>query len=519
MINMPIVVAYSKRCDMINEPIKRLVILGGGTAGWLSALTFKKAFGNSLDIELVESEEVGIVGVGEATIPPIRELAHYLDLDEDEVMRETQGTFKLGIEFVDWYQKSQSYGHWFGAIGHPLGILPFYQYWLKLYKNGIDTSLWDYILNAKAAKKSLMARMPVIPNSPLEGLTYAWHFDAALFGLYLRNKCTKAGVIRTEGYMRSVTLNPDSGNIEALHLSDDRIIAGDFFIDCSGFSALLLGKTCGVGYKSYSEWLRVDAALAIPTKSPDGPLLPYTKATAHDAGWQWRIPLQHRVGNGHVFSTSYTSIEAAHNKLLTSLDAPTLGDPRLIRFSSGRRDLFWSKNCVGLGLASGFLEPLESTSIHMVQSGLMRLLTLFPDKSINPVLRDQYNKRTEEEYEWVRDFIILHYHATTREDTTFWREMKHMPIPDSLKNKIEIFTANGLIATQTDDLFRTSSWVQVLLGQGIIPKRSSAATALIENKNLSEYFDNISSIQTNSLRLMADHRHFIDQNCKAKQIP
>lgn len=500
----------------MDQAVKQVVIVGGGTAGWLCAAVLNRAFGQSINVSLVESDDIGIVGVGEATIPTISYLCRYLGLDEHEVLSETQGTYKLGIEFVNWGKLGQTYGHWFGTAGHPLGLLPFHQYWIAQSLKGKSRAFADYSFNAKAAKAGLMGQMPQLPDSPLDGLVHAWHFDSGLFGQYLRKRCESLGVKRIEGLITEVSLNPDNGHIEGLRLKSGQTVAGDFFIDCSGFRGLLINEALNAPYTDWSQWLRVDRAYAVQTKN-SGPIIPYTRATALGAGWQWRIPLQHRQGNGHVFSSPYIREDEGLKTLTQNLEAEMITEPRLIKFTTGHRSEFWVKNCVAVGLSSGFLEPLESTSIHMVQSAILRLLTVFPTTRAMPeALRARYNQQTRQEYEWIRDFIILHYKATDRDDTAFWRDCQAMSVPDSLAHKLEIFKANGLIATETDDLFRENSWIQVLLGQNVSPAHANPATALIEDQKISDFMAQIAQIQDRSLPKLMPHEAYLSRYCQAK---
>ena len=498
-------------------PIKKIVILGGGTAGWLAASMLMKVLGKTVGITLVESEEIGTVGVGEATIPPLIDLLKFLGLDEVEVMRNVQGTYKLGIEFIDWYQKGYAYSHAFGSPGKPLGVLPFYQYWLRQQANGKGGSLWDYSLNEMAAKQNRFAHMKVIPDTNMEGLNYALHFDAGLLARYLRAICERSGVVRREGKVSGVNQNSDSGFIESLTLQSGEAIAGDFFLDCSGFNGLLIEGALKSGYEEWTHWLPCDRAFAVPCKSV-GELKPYTQARAHTAGWQWRIPLQHRTGNGHVFSSAFMEPDAAQRILMANLDGEALAEPRMLRFVTGRRKSSWVKNCVSLGLASGFMEPLESTSIHLVQTALQRLLNLFPDTGFNQPEIDEYNRKTKREYELIRDFIILHYKATRRDDTPFWNYCRTMTVPDSLNLKIEYFRQHGRVIIEEDDLFKEANWIQVLIGQGILPESFSPLTLNVSETDLDGYFDSLRQIYARTVAGMPSHDAFIARYCKAAPV-
>ena len=493
--------------------ISTVVIAGGGTAGWMAAAALARAFHGRIHIRLVESEEIGIVGVGEATIPTINTLNQFLGVDENEMMKATQGTFKLGIEFVDWYRKGERYAHQFGAFGRPLGVLPLYQYWLRRHLAGKGGSLWDYSFNDRAARVNRFARVDRVLDSPLEGLAYAFQFDAMLYARYLRGLCERQGVRRTEGRIVSVQQS-DDGFLTSVTLQSGEVVAGDLFIDCSGFRGLLIEETLKTGYDDWSDLLPADRAWAVPCRS-NGPLTPYTRATARTNGWQWRIPLQHRTGNGYVFSSRFVDEESVRGELMARLDGEPLADPRVISFVTGRRKTSWIKNCLALGLAAGFMEPLESTSIHLAQSGLTRFLVLFPDKGFNPLEIAEYNRQTQHEYELIRDFIILHYKATQRDDSTFWNHVRTMDIPDSLAHKIALFEEHGRVLIEPDDLFKEMSWVQVLLGQGIMPRAASPLTRVLSDAQIDEVMANLKTIISRAAGSLPDHAAFLNRFAKA----
>ncbi len=496
-------------------PIRKIVILGGGTAGWLSAAMMSRVLGKTVDITLIESDEIGIVGVGEATIPPLVNLLVFLGLNEDDLLKHVQGTFKLGIEFRDWYEKGHSYGHMFGAPGNPLGVLPFHQYWLRHHHAGKAGRLWDYSLNALAAEQNRFGRLRTIPDTPnMEGMNYALHFDAGLLAKYLRGHYEKQGVIRREGKVSGVNLRSADGFIESLTLQSGEVIDGDFFFDCSGFQGLLIEGALKAGYEEWTQYLPCDRAWAVPCASA-GLLRPITQTRAHSAGWQWRIPLQHRTGNGHVFSSAFMELEAARDILMANLDGEALAEPRLLKFVTGRRKSSWVKNCVSLGLASGFMEPLESTSIHLVQSALQRLAQMFPDTGFNQPEIDEYNRRTRREYDLIRDFLVLHYKATKRDDSPFWNHCRTMAVPDSLTAKVAYFRQHGRVIIEEDDLFKEASWVQVLIGQGIMPESFSPLTLTVHEDGLEDYMKNIRHIYDVLLPKIPPHADYIARYCKA----
>jgi tryptophan halogenase len=450
-------------------PQRRIVIVGGGTAGWMSAsLLAKVTNGRMGTITLVESEQIGTIGVGEATIPYIVDFNKLLGLDETEFMRETRATFKLGIEFRDWTRVGHSYLHPFGTIGAAIGRTAFQHYLTKRRLQGHVECFEDFSLACVAARQNRFAR-PRRDGSVLSTLGYAYHFDANLYARYLRRFSEARGVVRKEGRIASVAQNPETGFITALTLSDGSEICGDLFLDCSGLSALLIERTLKAGFIDWSHHLPCNSAVFAPSERV-APPSPYTQSTARAAGWQWRIPLTHRTGNGHVYASGFMSDEAATETLLGHLDSRPLGDPKFVRFTTGRRKTFWSKNVVAIGLSGGFLEPLESTSIHLIHSGLIKLLDLWPDAGFNPLSSEQYNRAVSAEYEAIRDFLILHYHATEREDSEFWRYCRHMAIPDTLRYKLDHFKALSRIVLTHGDLFQASSWLAVMLGQNVLPQ-------------------------------------------------
>jgi len=453
---------------MIADPIRRLVIVGGGTAGWMAAAAISRIMGDlGLRIELVESEEIGTVGVGEATIPQINLFNAMLGLDEADFVRATNATYKLGIEFRDWTHIGHRYVHPFGFYGLDMMGVEFHHHWLKGRGLGDTTPLDDYSLSIVAALKGRFEHpRPDQPKSPLSKISYAFQFDASLYAKYLRGVSEARGVVWTEGKIVQVHQNGETGFVESVELESGARIAGDLFLDCSGFRGLLIEQTLKAGFEDWQEWLPCDRAWAVPC-AHGGDRNPLTRSTARKAGWQWRIPLQHRIGNGHVYSSNHISDDEAAAILLANLDGEALAEPRQLRFKAGRRHKAWDKNVVALGLASGFLEPLESTSIHLVQTGIAKLMTLFPTRDIKAVEIDRYNADTARDYLDIRDFLVLHYKATRRDDSSFWDYCRTLPPPPGLAAKIAMFEANGRIFREHDELFTETSWLSVMVGQGI----------------------------------------------------
>jgi tryptophan halogenase len=497
---------------MNETAIRRLVIVGGGTAGWLTAALLARALGSQLEIRLIESTEIGTVGVGEATIPQIRHINAFLGLDEDDMLRFSHGTFKLGVQLNDWARPGDSYLHAFGDIGLKPGLIPFHHYWLRSRGRPGAQSLWAYSLNAVAAASNRFARMDTVPNSPIGGIRYAYHFDASRYGQYLREHIKPGTVRRTEGKVTNVNLRAEDGFIESLRLESGEIVEGDFFIDCSGFRGLLIEGALETGYENWQHWLPCDRALAVASERA-GPMRPYTQATARTAGWQWRIPLQHRTGNGHVFCSRFISDDEAAAQLLANLEGEALGDPRPLRFVTGMRRLAWNRNCLALGLAAGFMEPLESTSIHLVQSGVSRFLAMFPDRYCDPRVVNEYNRQTRFEYERVRDFLILHYKATERDDTPLWRECGHMDVPPELARRIALFRRTGLIFREADELFTETGWLQVMLGQRIEPMHHHPLADELDDAQLDGFLSDIRTLIGRAVETLPPHDQFVARSC------
>jgi tryptophan 7-halogenase len=449
--------------------VRQIVIVGGGTAGWMAATALARFLSEDCQITLVESEEIGIVGVGEATIPPITGFNENIGLSEDDFLEKTKGTYKLAIEFADWREAGHSYFHTFGDVGVQRGIIPFHQHWLRHRAEGGTSNLWEYSLNAQAAMQARFGKTNISFGPKATDLIYAYHFDTQLYGRLLRRIAEVNGVRRIEGKVVDVRLNGEDGFIDAIMMENGEQITGDVFIDCTGFRALLIGKALSVGYDDWSNFLPCNRALAVPCES-SGPLLPYTRSTARKAGWQWRIPLQHRTGNGYVYCDSHISEDEAAAQLMASLDGEPLAEPRLIKFMTGKRQKSWHKNCIALGLASGFMEPLESTSIHLVQSAVMRLVTYFPGRQFDTSLSEIYNQETDKEWLEIRDFLILHYHLNNRAGEPFWDVCREMPVPEGLMQRLDLFRTGGFIPQRIEQLFGVQSWLQVMLGQGLQPE-------------------------------------------------
>ncbi len=461
----------------MNRPLGRIVIVGGGTAGWIAAAMLARFVQRQTRITLVESDAIGTVGVGEATIPQIRLLFSGLGLDEAKLLAATEGTIKFGIEFDGWQRPGHRYMHAFGTIGRGLGVVPFYHYWLRGRAEGIAAPLADYIPSAVAARGT---------GTAAEHISHAFHLDASLLAALLRRVAEAGGVERIEGSVAAIERG-ETGDIAALRLDGDRCVDGDFFLDCTGFRALLIGRALGVGFDDWSHWLPCDRALAVASARRE-PLLPYTRAIARSAGWQWRIPLRHRTGNGLVYSSAHLSEDEACAQLLANVDGDPLADPRPLRFLTGKRKRFWERNVIAIGLASGFMEPLESTSIHMIQSAIARLLELFPAAGGNGAARDAYNAQTDQEYDRIRDFLILHYHANSR-DEPFWRDRRNANLPQELTEKLRQWREGARIVQHGHELFTEPGWVQLLIGQDFACDRWSTLADGLTSPELHRFLD------------------------------
>lgn len=492
----------------MQKAIKKIVIAGGGTAGWMTAALMQKVLHNQVDIELVESEDIGIVGVGEATIPPIQIFNQFMGLDEKEFLKETNGTIKLAIQFDNWKRKGHSYFHTFGAPGANLGFCNFQHYWLRAQKEGLTQSLWDFDLNYLCCKDEVFNKINT--QNPIYEVPYAYHFDSALYGKYLRKIAEKSGVKRTEGIIEHIAVDETNGYIKAVQLKDGAQINGDLFVDCTGTRALLIQKALEVEYLDWSHLLPANTALAVQTNRFEK-TLPYTRSIAHEAGWQWRIPLTHRNGNGIVFCSDYLSDDQAEKTLLGNLDSEPVNDVRKIKFKTGRTEKQWHKNVIAVGLSSGFLEPLESTSIHLIQSAIVRLLKLFPHDGIKQAAIDLYNDESSAEYDTIRDFIVLHYVVNERTDSDFWHDMRRLTLPPRLQQKIAVFKEVGAIFNDQHDIFKDASWLQVMLGQGIMPEDYHPAANVLSKHQLADTMQKIAHAKQQPMTKMLPHDEFIKQ--------
>ena len=493
--------------------LERVVIVGGGTAGWMAAAALSRYFNDGRrTITLIESDAIGTVGVGEATIPALRNFNAMLDIPEAEFLRETRGTCKLGIEFVNWGQLGDRYFHPFGSYGQDIHGISFHHLYLReRARSGDAGDIGEYSMSTMAARARHFARPAAGAQTVVNQISYAYHFDAGLYAAYLRRMAERQGTVRVEGKITEVARDGETGDVTSVTLDNGAVVAGDLFIDCSGFRGLLIEEALETGYENWSHWLPMDRALAVPTVSP-GPPDPFTRSTAHAAGWQWRIPLQHRTGNGHVFSSAFMDEDTARDILLANLETPALGDPRPLRFLTGMRKKAWNHNVVALGLSSGFIEPLESTSIHLIQNGIARLFALFPDNPISPIERDEYNRGMRDIFEDVRDFIILHYKATQREDSEFWRYVKNMSVPDNLARKIALWQRHGRVFRENAELFSEPSWIAVMLGQNVWPAGYDPIADTLDEHKVAAAMDKMRANYAEIAAKLPVHEAFLRQS-------
>lgn len=497
--------------------IEQVVIVGGGTAGWMTAAALAKVLPKGhCEITLIESDDIGTVGVGEATIPLMSIYNSILGIDEDDFIKSTQGTFKLGIEFVNWGGLGESYIHPFGKYGTTIDALQFYNYWLRLHHMGLSDDIGEFSISVQAAPKGKFMRPNNLPNSPLSEIAYAYHFDAGLYAKYLRKLAEGWGVKKVEGTVDNVSLNPKNGYIDKVTLKNGESFGGDLFVDCTGFKALLMGQALNVGYEDWSDMLPCNKAVTVQTRNISDPV-PYTKSTAHASGWQWKIPLQHRTGNGHVYCDKYITDDEAKQILLDNVEGDLLTEPRYISFQTGRRKKFWHKNCVAIGLSSGFIEPLESTSIHLIQSHISKLIALFPTKSFSQPEIDKYNSILSNEIIGIRDFIVLHYHATTRDDSPFWDYCRQMEVPEGLQEKLELYRSSGRIFRDNNELFDESSWIAVMHGQGVKAESYHPVVDTRTDEQIKSQLGQIKSVIERSVDTMPSHADFIRQHCAASK--
>jgi len=490
------------------RPVRRVVIAGGGTAGWMAAACISKILGKRLEIKLIESDEIGTVGVGEATIPSLINFHNLLEINEQEFMAATNATFKLGIGFEGWRDVGQDYVHSFGMTGTDHWTAGFQHFWRKGRERGLAGDYGDYCLELRAAQENRFAHLP------RGGMNYAYHLDATAYAKFLRAFSERFGVQRIEGKIVDVTTSALTGHIRSLTLDSGAEIEGDLFIDCTGFRSLLLGQALGVEYEDWSQWLFNDSAAALQTMSV-GEAIPYTRSIAHGFGWQWRIPLQHRVGNGIVFSSRHVDQDQAIEALQNNVEGEPLMKPRVIRFTPGQRKQVWKGNCVAVGLSSGFLEPIESTSIHLIQRSIIRLMQMFPADGIAHSDIEEYNRQAATEVEHIRDFIILHYKVTNRADTLYWRQARDMTVPPSLQHRIDLFRQTGRVFRVPNELFAENSWIQVMIGQGIMPLQHHQSADLMGDAELSHFLGSIKSAVDQTVSQLPPHQQYVQRYCAA----
>ncbi len=493
---------------MQDEAIQNIVIVGGGTAGWMTAAALANLMGQlNANITLVESEQIGTVGVGEATLPHLRFFNQRLGIDEPEFMKQVNATYKLGIEFANWGKLGDAYIHPFGDFGSPINGIPFHHYWLYAKRNGLNNPIGDYSLPVALCEKNKFA-FPAQDRSLESTYSFAYHIDAGLYARFLRGYCEERGVVRQEGKIVDADQNVETGFVTSVTLDSGQQIKGDMFVDCSGFRGLLIEQVLNTGYEHWNHWLPCDRAVAIPCKSAKEPI-PYTRATADSAGWRWRIPLQHRVGNGHVYCSEFMSDDEAESRLRGGLDGPAEAEPNFLRFNTGRRKKMWNKNVVAVGLSGGFLEPLESTGIHLIQLAIMKLIEFLPTKAMEPAYVDEFNRVMQMEIERIKDFLILHYNATERDDSEFWNHVRTMALPDELQHKMELFKKTGHVVKYQEGLFLEPSWVAVYMGQRALPDAIDPRVESVPVDQLMQQLKNFRKSIETSTQSMALHMQAI----------
>lgn len=499
-------------------PIDRIVIVGGGTAGWMAAAVLSRLRkGRNLDITLVESEAIGTVGVGEATIPPFVDFNRLLEIDEREMLAASQGSFKLGIQFVNWGKQGDSYIHPFGAYGYQMGGISFHHVWRRFHTEGDRRPIQVFNVETMAAYFGRFSKTEDYAREDLPPVNYAYHLDAGRYAAFLRKYAEIRGVVRKEGRIEQVMLDPESGFVNAVKLDSGQELAGNLFIDCSGFRGLLIEQALKTGYEDWSQWLPCNRAVALPCRRDDGSQpLPYTRATAHSAGWQWQVPLQHRNGNGHVYCDAFMSADEALDILLKNIAGKPTADPNHLRFVTGRRKKFWNKNVVALGLAAGFMEPLESTSIHLINTGINKLVALLSLNGITQTQEDAFNRLTAKEYTRIRDFLVLHYNATSRDDSEFWNHCRTMQVPDTLTEKVDLFRMNGQIFREDDELFTETSWAAVMMGQGITMGGHNAVADTLDSAATRKEFDEMEQSIRYVVQNMPMHGDYLGKYCPAQ---